>query len=59
MNKDAKEFRSKYFFMPRKATLPQREVEMMKKKQNEICETIEKRKKMINSDDKESEENQR
>lgn len=62
MNDEAKKFRSKYLFIPRRITLPQDVVDMMNKKENEILEIIERRKKMIDSNNKEdkiSEDNQR
>ena len=59
MNKDAKEFRSKYFYTPRRTILPQRDVEMMHKKENELLGVIEKSKRMIYSDDRNSDENQK
>lgn len=56
MNDEAKAFRDKYCSILRRTTLSQNDIEIRKKK---LLETLENRKRTINSDRKMSEENQR
>ena len=59
MNKEAKDFRSKYFFTPRRMTLSPKDIEIRNQGRKGIFLTSEKSGKLINSDNKKLEENQR
>ena len=59
MNKEAKNFRSKYFFTPRRITLSPKDIEIRNQNRKGIFLTSEKSMKLINSYNKKIEENQR
>ena len=59
MNNEAKEFRSKYFFSPRRETLSQKDVDIRSQRRKEMFLTIERNNKLIKSNIKKLEENQR